>query len=158
MARESVLDLSFATKDLAAKIEAWQVLPSTGSDHYGILFAVKARNPMLLPSAQPRFNTAKGDWKLFAKTVEKETSNSSILQDLHNVPSPTQQDSKLLVQGLKQELVTKLDRIAEELTRVISTGAKAAFPLVSLRPNAKPWWSPTLQLLRTQMLQKQRNY
>ncbi|KAF1938313.1 hypothetical protein EJ02DRAFT_474145, partial [Clathrospora elynae] len=40
MSRESVLDLAFATQDLAGKIEDWQVLPGLGSDHHSILFAI----------------------------------------------------------------------------------------------------------------------
>ncbi|KAF2629300.1 DNase I-like protein, partial [Macroventuria anomochaeta] len=40
MSRESVLDLSFVSQDLASRVEDWQVLPSIGSDHHGILFAI----------------------------------------------------------------------------------------------------------------------
>ncbi|KAF1942887.1 hypothetical protein EJ02DRAFT_311979, partial [Clathrospora elynae] len=40
ISRESVLDIPFATQDLAGKIDDWQVLPSLGSDHHGLLFAI----------------------------------------------------------------------------------------------------------------------
>ncbi|KAF1934933.1 hypothetical protein EJ02DRAFT_310909, partial [Clathrospora elynae] len=40
MSRKSVLDLTFATQDLAGKIEDWKVLPSLASDHHGLLFTI----------------------------------------------------------------------------------------------------------------------
>ncbi|KAF1936117.1 hypothetical protein EJ02DRAFT_359877, partial [Clathrospora elynae] len=42
MSMESVLDLTFATQDLAGKIEDWQVLPRLSSDHHSLLFAIQA--------------------------------------------------------------------------------------------------------------------
>ncbi len=61
MTRESVLDLSFATRDLASQIEDWQVLLSFGSDHFGVLFAIKSSLARRLPPSENRYNIAKAD-------------------------------------------------------------------------------------------------
>ncbi|KAF1934959.1 hypothetical protein EJ02DRAFT_439547 [Clathrospora elynae] len=63
MSRESVLDLTFATQDLAGKIEDWQVLPSLGFDHHGLLFAIQAppTDGAHAPAQPPKFNTQKAD-------------------------------------------------------------------------------------------------
>jgi hypothetical protein len=68
MARESVLDLTLSTQDLAGKIDDWQVLPTLGSDHYGILFSIQVSLPQE-PAPMPRFNTKKANWELFNKEL-----------------------------------------------------------------------------------------
>ena len=72
MTRESVLDLSFATRDIASQIEDWQVLPAFGSDHFGILFAIKARIARSLPPSNRRYNLAKANWELFTRTLSQQ--------------------------------------------------------------------------------------
>ncbi|EDU41102.1 hypothetical protein PTRG_01664 [Pyrenophora tritici-repentis Pt-1C-BFP] len=59
LSRETVLDLSLVTPDLASKATDWQTIPETGSDHYGLLFSIQTNADLVEnPTNQPRFNTA----------------------------------------------------------------------------------------------------
>ncbi|EFQ89099.1 hypothetical protein PTT_14765, partial [Pyrenophora teres f. teres 0-1] len=40
LSRETVLDLSLVTLDLASKATDWQTIPETGLDYYGLLFSI----------------------------------------------------------------------------------------------------------------------
>jgi hypothetical protein len=58
MARESVLDLSFATRSLVGKIQDWQVITGLGSDHYRLLFTIKSSTQENVPLLKAlKFNT-----------------------------------------------------------------------------------------------------
>lgn len=72
MSRESVLDLSFATSGLAGKIQDWQVIPGLGSDHHGLLFAIKGADTQsnAPPPKSSRFNTKPAEWDIFKSTLQ----------------------------------------------------------------------------------------
>ncbi|KAF1980636.1 DNase I-like protein, partial [Aulographum hederae CBS 113979] len=80
--RESVLDLTLMSQDLADKVEDWNVLKSIGSDHHGILFTVKIGEEECTPSpvALQRFNTQKADWEKFRTKVQEYMENSHFLE------------------------------------------------------------------------------
>jgi hypothetical protein len=160
MNRESVLDLSFATKDLAGKIEDWQVVPGLGSDHHGILFAIEApARPCAEPSGQaPRFNTSKADWDLFATALASAIAERPLLSNLSTIPSPSAESSKSLLMGENRILEQQLDQLGEELTSAILQAATASIPHIKLGPKTKPWWSPDLLSLRKSMLHSQRTF
>ena len=66
MSRETTLDLTIATLDLADKIVDWQITTETGSDYHGILFSIQTTKDLVnSPINQPRYDTKKADWKLF---------------------------------------------------------------------------------------------
>jgi hypothetical protein len=71
LARESVLDLSFASSSLARRIQDWQVLPDLGSDHYGLLFSIPGTETVMVDSPlQPScFSTRLANWDLFATST-----------------------------------------------------------------------------------------
>ena len=160
MSRESVLDLSFATQDLAGKIEDWQVVPGLGSDHHGILFAIEApASHCNDPAAQPpRFNTSKADWDLFATELASAIAGSLTLSNLSSIPSPSAEDSMSLLKGENRILEQQLDELGEELTSAIVQAATASIPYIKLGPKPKPWWNQDLHSLRKSMLHNQRTF
>ena len=71
MSRESVLDLSFTSRSLARRIQDWQVIPGLGSDHHGLLFAIKTSNTQesAPPPNSSRFNINLAKWDIFRSTL-----------------------------------------------------------------------------------------
>jgi hypothetical protein len=83
-------------------------------------------------------------------------ANSHILSNLDNIPLPSPETSKSLLMGRNNALKKQLNDLGEALTAAIEEAAKASMPFVKLGPRPKPWWSPDLQILRRDMLHKQR--
>ncbi|EOA85609.1 uncharacterized protein SETTUDRAFT_112536, partial [Exserohilum turcica Et28A] len=44
MRQESVLDLTFATNNIATSIQDWQTIPKVGSNHHAILFSISTHS------------------------------------------------------------------------------------------------------------------
>ena len=78
LARESVLDLTLATSNVASAITDWQIVLELGSDHYGILFTIEGTDNSYATTSQFRFNTKKADWNLFDSILLAELSKSSL--------------------------------------------------------------------------------
>ena len=95
------------------------MLPSVGSDYYRILFAIKApcydKNPQ-----QIKYNTAKANWDLFNNTLTTAILESYLLSNLPTIPAYTKEASKLLLRGEARQLKQQLDKLGEELTKVIT--------------------------------------
>ncbi|KAF7568860.1 hypothetical protein PtrM4_112750 [Pyrenophora tritici-repentis] len=159
LSRESVLDLSLVTPDLADKAIDWQVTTETGSDHYGLLFSIRSDTDQVdNPINQRKFNTKKADWPLFQKTLNEAIQNNITLQHISEINDPRKQDCKNLILEEDQELQSKLEEIGEAITQVIQLAADKAIPKVKLGPKPKPWWNQELTKLRRELTHCQRVY
>ena len=158
MQRETVLDLSFCTSDLEPKVHDWQILPSAGSDHHGILFSLQfqRRDEVESPIQQPRFNCKKADWDLFNHEFAIAIKKSPILSTLDLIPPPSRDACKRLLNGEDPTLADQLDQIGQALTDAIIYAASKAIPTIKLGPRPKPWWNEDLIALRNVMGQKKR--
>jgi hypothetical protein len=68
--RESVLDLTLATRTLATCIEDWQVLRDIGSDHFGVLFSIRSsKSPQKETAVREQFDIKSANWELFISTL-----------------------------------------------------------------------------------------
>ncbi|KAF7573993.1 hypothetical protein PtrM4_056160 [Pyrenophora tritici-repentis] len=159
LSRETVLDLSLATPDLADKAIDWQVTTETGSDHYGLLFSVQTNNNLVdNPINQRKFNVKKADWPLFQLALSEAIQNNITLQDIGEINHPRKQDSKNLILEEDQELKSKLEEIGQAITQVIQIAADKAIPKVKIGPNLKPWWNQELTKLRRELTYCQRAF
>jgi hypothetical protein len=160
MSRESVLDLSFASRSLAGKVQDWQVIPELGSNHHRLLFAIKASDTQqsALPPRISRFNTNLANRDIFKATLQSATENSNILSTLDTFPGLTPELSKSLLMSSNPELKDRLDNLGKALTSAIEEATRAAMPFVKQRPKSKPWWNSELSSLWTDMLHKQRRF
>jgi hypothetical protein len=160
MSRESVLDVFFASRSLAGKVQDWQVISGLESDYHRLLFAIKASDTQqsaLLPRSS-RFNTNLANWDIFKATLQSTIENSNILSTLDTSPVPTPELSKSLLMSSNPELKDRLDNLRKALTSAIEEGTRAAMPFVKQRPKSKPWWNSDLSSLWTDMLHKQRRF
>ena len=149
LSRETVLDLSLVTPDLANKATDWQTIPETGSDHYGLLFSIQTNADLVEnPTNQPRFNTAKADWDTFNKELETAIQNSQTLQDMDQISDPRKADLMDLLLGNNTELEQQLEEIGKAITQAIQTAANKAIPITRLGPKPKAWWNKELTKLR----------
>ena len=83
MQRESVLDLTLITKQLASRATNWQVLGSTSSNHHLILFAIQAKEEHLPKTPKgTKFNTEQVDSKLFSTTLIERITIDPVLRNL----------------------------------------------------------------------------
>ena len=150
MEQESVLDLSFATQDLVARVEDWTIHPDIGSDHYAISFTIQALNGNLVesPLSQARFNTKKVDWDRFNSKLASAISQSTILSTLEACSLPTLEDSTSLLLDDDSPLALKLDSLGQDLTDIILQACYSSMSLIKPRAKAKAWWSLELTSLR----------
>lgn len=159
LARESVLDLTFATSAIASKIQDWQVLPDLGSDHYGLLFTVLGTSVELVdnPTDQAHFNTQLANWDLFATSLKSYIAASSILnsQEFNSI-LPTSENILSMLEEQNTPFSDLLDKAASEFTQAIFEAATASIPRIKPGARPKPWWSPELKALRKTMLREQR--
>jgi hypothetical protein len=159
LARESVLDLSFATSSAANRIQDWQVLPDLGSDHHGILFTITGTQTeqVINPMQSARFNTQLADWDVFASSLQSNIARSSVLNstEFKNLV-PSWEKQQAILEAEDPPLSKLLDKAADEFTCAIVVAAKAGIP--TSRPGAKPkaCWSPELKDLRRTMIRNQR--
>ena len=117
LSRESVLDLSLVTPDLASKASDWQVTPETRSDHYGLLFSIQTNNNLQTSlTNQPKYNTKKADWTRFNQELEIAIGNSQTLQNINEINDPRKRDSKNLLLDQDNELAQQLEEIGNVVT------------------------------------------
>ena len=159
MTRESVIDLSLCSPNLESKIQDWQVLPTTGSDHQGILFSLQPQNANQVesPLQQPKYNCRKANWDLFNTHLADAIKNNPILATLDLLPSPAKEDCRSLLKEENQVLAAQLDQIGQALTDAIASATAASIPLIKTGPQPKPWWNKELSALRNTMVQKKRH-
>ncbi|WP_432712296.1 reverse transcriptase domain-containing protein [Pedobacter sp.] len=156
MDRESTIDLSFSTSNLAEKVQDWQLV-NIGSDHLGILFYLQGTNREDLvdsPVQMPKYNTKKADWAKFQTVLSQSIKDSLYLSALEDFPPPSKQDSLGLLEGKLPELAKTLDLIGLELTQAIQKAAEEAIPRIKQGPQSKPWWDKELKDLRKDMNRK----
>ena len=158
LARESVLDLTLATRSLASRIHDWQVLPDLGSDHFGILFTVAGTQPNLVdnPTQQTRFNTALANWDLFTTSLKANIVNSPLINSTEFLELRTKEQPLGLLQQQNPLLVNLLDAVTLELTNAIQHAAQSSIPASTPGARPKPWWNPDLLARRKTMLRNQR--
>lgn len=160
MSEESVLDLTFATSDLAARAEDWQVLPDSGSDHHAIMFTLSASvtDTHECPNPATRYNTRKADWDSFTGVFSDLVASEPAFQELHNFPLASPALSKALLKGEAPDLQTKLDALGDALSNTINAAASTTIPRMKQGHRSKPWWNDDLKRLRGDMNNKQRRY
>ena len=142
MRKESVLDLTFATTNIAASIQDWQIIPEVGSDHHAILFSIYSSSQ--LPRQPKTYNTRKTDWTTFTNTLGQEIKALGLEERLSTLPPCSNYTSRKLILGQNIPLETKLDELGEELTKAIQKALQKSTSLVSQRPKSKPWWTSEL--------------
>ena len=147
MRQESVLDLTFATNNIAAKIQDWQTIPGVGSDHHAILFSIESLGQ--LPSQLKRFNIKKTNWDIFNNTLNEEVNNQQLEAQLLDLPHTSSYLSRKILLGQDNSLVEKLEKLGEDITTVVQTALKESTPLVSQKPKPKPWWTSELDNLKS---------
>ncbi|KAH7562166.1 hypothetical protein BM1_01686 [Bipolaris maydis] len=141
LSRETTLDLTIATPDLAAKVRDWQTTTETGSDHYGILFSIQTTKDLVnSPTNQTRYNTKRADWDLFREELGKAIQSNAALQSLDQIHQPRKADSRNLLLGQDNKLKLQLDAIGEAITLVIQQAADKAIPQLKEGLKAKPCW------------------
>jgi hypothetical protein len=69
-------------------VQDWQVIPGLGSDHHGLLFAIRASDTQerAPPPTSSRFNTNLANWDIFKATLHSAIENSNILSTLDTFP------------------------------------------------------------------------
>ena len=160
MNRESVLDLSLATDNLANRIEDWQIIPAIGSDHHAISLTVRPSNADLVesPLAQIRFNTKKARWEDFATALQDALADLDLELSLQNLPAPSHDTSMALMQGRLPDLAQRLDQLAKQFTDAMVRACQRSMSTIQLGAKSKPWWSEELLELRREMVSRQRQY
>ncbi|EMD85003.1 hypothetical protein COCHEDRAFT_1219695 [Bipolaris maydis C5] len=139
LSRETTLDLTIATPDLAAKVRDWQTTTETGSNHYGILFSIQTTKDLVnSPTNQTRYNTKRADWDLFREELGKAIQSNAALQSLDQIHQPRKADSRNLLLGQDNKLKLQLDAIGEAITLVIQQAADKAIPQLKEGLKAKP--------------------
>lgn len=159
MIRESVLDLTLATDSLASKIKDWQILPDLGSDHYGILFTMEGTQTEKVndPSQSGRFNTKLANWDLFSSLLQSHCQGSILLNSMEfNNLDLDKIDQAELLEASESPLQELLDKIALELSNLITKAAQCSIPRIKTGARCKPWWSTELKELRKAMMRQQR--
>ena len=152
LSRESVLDLTLVTPDLANKAIDWQVTAETGSDHSGLIFSIQTNTDLVdNPINQRKYNTTKANWSLFQQALGEAIQNNITLQEISEIQDPRKQDSKNLILEEDQELKDKLENIRRAITHVIQTAADKAIPKSKNGPKPKPWWTQELTKLRREL-------
>lgn len=150
----STIDLTLAGKKMADKIANWQVI-HTGSDHMGILFDVHepSRELARFQPHQTRYNVNKANWNLFEKTLKKLLGRAPTVNDqvLHSLATYT---AKQVLQ--RPDIQAKLDRVAIELTTILTTAADKAIPRKTTLKTQKAWWNKSLTDQRKLFLKAQR--
>ena len=146
MRQESVTDLTFATNNIAAKIQDQQTILGVGSDHHAILFSIESLGQ--LPSQLKRFNIKKTNQDIFNSTLNKEVNNQQLEAQLLDLPHTSSYLLRKILLGQDNSLVEKLEKLGEDITTVVQTALKESTLLVSQKLKPKPWWTSELDNLK----------
>ncbi len=141
----SVIDLTFATVELASKIKTWSINDDAEieSDHEVIEFTVSVENiETVNNSITKKFNTQKANWNKFSDYFkENHTRIKNRMSHLLN-----NSNSK----NLNKEAKLLRDEIIEASNRTISKRRS--------RENSKVWWTDELTRLRKNLARTKRMY
>jgi ribonuclease HI len=156
MNQESILDLTFATPNLANKINNWLIIPNLGSDHFGLQYSINYSDSNLVnnPVQLTGFDTKLANWDLFNITLQSELKNSQYLNssEFENIIiNPID----ILVNQIQE--IEIFDSAALEFTNIITKAAEKSIPKKKLGPNPKPWWNENLKNLRKTMILNSRS-
>jgi hypothetical protein len=173
--RESVLDLTLATRSLATYIEDWQVLRDIGSDHFGILFSITSPKESQKEEGRyfrEQFDVKAANWKLFDSTFKSLLEGNTVLNSIefNSLISNKEKARETLLSQLNPleqrdgynlllsstQIKDLLDKIAFQFTETLLLATKASIPLRKPCSKSKPWWSEDLGKLRKEMLRLQR--
>jgi len=156
----SVIDLTFASDLIANKIHDWQTIANIGSDHYGVLFTIQgSENQIIDKQATITFDTGKADWPLFESTLQRVLASSNTLNStpfLELEVATKDPISTLSDNDSNSSMFRLLDEAAQALTDAINTAAIDSIPQKRYIAISKPWWTPDLKHLRTDMTRSQR--
>ena len=160
MRKESVLDLTLATNDIATSIQDWQTIPEVGSDHHAILFSIYTTSqlPSQLASLPKQYNTKRTDWTSFKETLGQEIKALDLEKRLSTLPPCSNYTSRKLILGQNIPLETKLDKLGQDLTRTIQKALEKSTPLVNQKPKTKPWWTSELDSHKRDLSRAYRAY
>ncbi|KAH7552688.1 hypothetical protein BM1_08639 [Bipolaris maydis] len=160
MRKESVLDLTLATNNIAASIQDWQTIPKVGSDHHALLFSIYTTSqlPSQLLSQQKQYDTKRTDWTIFKETLGQEIKALDLEKRLSTLPPYSNYTSRKLILGQNIPLETKLDELGEVLTKAIQSALEKSTPLVNLKPKTKPWWTSELHSRKRDLSRAYRAY
>jgi ribonuclease HI len=130
----SVIDLSFATKNLSESISDWHIDEenASGSDHEIIKFNIRTKATELVenPLCSQFFNYKKADWKKFSEEIQMQSQN---IDFSHLNYSNDEND---------------LNAAALQLQSIINAAAEKSIAKIKFSENSKPWWSEKLTNLR----------
>ena len=142
----SVLDLVFATGQMATEIIDWQINENeySGSDHEVIQFSITTEDIELVESPfNAPFNIQKANWMEFKQQLVHESEPKLI------------ELRQLETQRLNQE---QMEKIACSLRDLITKAAEQNIPRRKPCSRSKVWWNPNLTLLRKEMAKQSRIY
>lgn len=142
----STIDLTLSTSHFTNSVHDWQVLEGETSDHKAIQFTLRKTNNLeeLPPHESSRFDVKKADWDKFQQKLKTGFDNSPILNSEEFKSLASQPEATRRILNEDQTIQTILDLAAEEFTKVITTAAQLAIPLVSTTARSKAWWTPEL--------------
>ena len=136
--QESWIDVTLSSSQLSPLLTSWQVLPTfLGSDHSPISFSIAGSFPK-------HYDDRRLDWR----SVSWGDFRSSLQLALESAfPTP-------LPPSTPAELQTYYDAFDHALQTTIA----ACVPLKRTCWASNPWWSPELELLRRDYIQKRRRW
>ena len=128
---QSVIDLSFATKQLNKLITDWHIDEdnASGSDHEVIIFYIRTNSIELVnnPLCSEHFNMKKADWKLFSEELVKQAQNIDFSHLYSN-----------------HSELNELNTAATSLQHAIYAAAEKSISKTRFSEKSKPWWSDNL--------------
>ncbi len=139
----SVIDLIFATVDLASKITKWSINDDagTGSDHEVIEFSICVENVETVNnSMNGAFNTQKANWEKF----------NQYLKDNHSSVKSQ------MIQLMSNSTTKNLNEGAILLRDVIVNASNLSIPKRRPCENSKVWWTDELTQLRKNLARAKR--
>jgi hypothetical protein len=136
----SVIDLTFATPNLAPKILDWCISESfqTGSDHELIRFSMitGSTETVTSPIIQGLYNLKKADWTKFEQIIKERSTNLNELTDCANTDCTNTDCTN--TDCTNTDYTGKLELIAIQLQSLISDAAEKTIPKLRLCAKSKP--------------------
>lgn len=131
----SVIDLTFATRDVAAAVGNWAVDegPGTGSDHEMIRFEIISDNLEFIPTATTqKDNWQKAEWEEFQKYLKEKA----------------QQHSEEWEEMIRHTSEQNMERAAIEMTALLKEAADKFVPKLNPSSRSKLWWNEEIETKR----------